>query len=92
MSRTLTDQDIKSIGKEVSSQLEKLLKKSGNTEPTNAGQLLNVDEICEKLKLGKQTVYNMIRKNEIKSVKIGKQIYVKEADFNSYIEDKYNAN
>jgi|694.fasta_scaffold19419_5 excisionase family DNA binding protein len=90
MSKTLTPDDIKAIGKEFTSVVEKLLKGVAQMETTNASELMNVDDVCEKLKLGKQSIYNMIKKNEIKSVKIGKQIYVKISDFNDYINTKYN--
>jgi len=89
MSKTLTPEDIKAIGKEVLLVVENCLKNINQMETTNASQLMNVDEICEKLKLKKSSVYNLIKTNEIKSVKIGKQIYVKNSDFNSYIESKY---
>jgi excisionase family DNA binding protein len=89
MSKTLTPEDIKAIGKEFTSVIEKLLKTINQMETTTASELMNVDEVCAKLKLGKQTVYNLIRNEEIKSVKIGKQIYVKLGDFNNYINSKY---
>jgi excisionase family DNA binding protein len=89
MSKTLTPEDIKAIGKEFTSVIEKLLKTINQMETTTASELMNVDEVCSKLKLGKQTVYNLIRNEEIKSVKIGKQIYVKLGDFNNYINSKY---
>lgn len=90
MSRTLTNEDIKAISKEVLSGVEKLLKTTNQIETTNTSELINVDEVCKNLKLGKQTVYNLIRKKELKSIKIGKQFYVKISDFNAYINSKYN--
>ena len=90
MSRTLTDEDIKEIGKVILSAVEKMLKNINQMETTNTSELMNVDDICEKLKLGKQTVYNLFKNHELKSVKIGKQLYVKISDFNKYIESNYN--
>lgn len=90
MSKTLTPEDIKAIGKEVLSVVEKCLKTISQMEATNANELMNVDDLSEKLKLGKQTIYDLIKNDEIKSVKIGKSLYVKTSDFNSYINSKYN--
>lgn len=92
MAKTLTKEDIKAITKEVLSGVEKLLKNINKTETTNASELMTVEEVCTKLSLGKQTVYNLIRKNEIKSLKIGKKVYVKKSDLNNYINSKYQEN
>jgi len=89
MSKTLTPEDIKEIGKVVLSVVEKCLKNINQMETINTDQLMNVDEVSEKLKLGKQTIYKLIKEQEIKSIKIGKQFYVSIGDFNKYIESKY---
>jgi excisionase family DNA binding protein len=89
MSRTLTDQDIKSISKEVLSGVEKLLKNIHKMEAIDTGELMNVEELCNKLRLKKSTVYAMLKNNEIKSVRIGRQIYVKNTDLNDYINQKF---
>lgn len=90
MSKTLTQEDIKAIGKEVSLVLEKCLKNFNQMEVTKTDELMNVDELSEKLKLSKQSVYSLIKKESIVSIKIGKQIYCKKSDFNKYLETKFN--
>ena len=90
MSRTLTNEDIKAISKEVLSGVEKLLKTINKMETTNASELMTVEDVCAKLSLGKKTVYNLISDDKLKSIKIGKKLYVKESDFNEYINSKYN--
>lgn len=89
MSKILTPEDIKAIGKEVLSVLEKCLKNINLMETTSVNDLMNVDEVSEKLKLGKQSVYRLIKEEQIKSIKIGKNLYVKLSDFNAYINSKY---
>ena len=89
MSKTLTQEDIKAISKEFEVQLENCLKKLNLMEATSANELMNVDELSEKLKLSKQSIYKLIKEEQIKSVKIGKNFYIKKGDFNNYIDSKY---
>ncbi len=89
MSKTLTQEDIKLIGKEIEIALENCLKKFNLMEATSANELMNVDELSEKLKLSKQSIYKLIKEEQIKSVKIGKNFYIKKGDFNNYIDSKY---
>ncbi len=89
MSKTLTPEDIKAISKEIEVVLGNCLKKLNLMEATSANELMNVDELSEKLKLSKQSIYKLIKEEQIKSVKIGKNIYIKKVDFNNYIDSKY---
>ena len=89
MSKTLTPEDIKAISKEIEVVLGNCLKKLNLMEATSANELMNVDELSEKLKLSKQSIYKLIKEEQIKSVKIGKNIYIKKGDFNNYIDSKY---
>jgi excisionase family DNA binding protein len=89
MARTLTKEDIQAIGKEVLSVVENCLKTINTMEATNISDLMNVNDICDKLNVSKQTVYLLIKNEDIQSVKIGKTIYVKISDFNKYIESQY---
>jgi excisionase family DNA binding protein len=45
--------------------------------------LLTVEDIAQKLGLGKTTVYKMIKK--LKHIRLGRKIYVTEEDLNDYI-------
>ena len=89
MSKTLSPEDIKAIGKEIESVLEKCLKRLNLMEATSASELMNVDEVSEKLKLSKQSIYKLIKEQQIKSIKIGKNLYIKNCDFTTYINSKY---
>ena len=89
MSKTLTPEDIKAISKEIEVVLVNCLKKLNLMEATSANELMNVDELSEKLKLSKQSIYKLIKEEQIKSVKIGKNFYIKKGDFNNYIDSKY---
>ena len=87
--KTLTQEDITAIGQEVYSVLEKCLQSLNQLETTNTKELLNVDELSEKLMLGKQSVYKLLKEKELKSIKIGKNFYVKKSDLEAYINSKY---
>ena len=89
MSKTLTPEDIKAISKEIEVVLGNCLKKLNLMEATSTNELMNVDELSEKLKLSKQSIYKLIKEEQIKSVKIGKNFYIKKGDFNNYIDSKY---
>ena len=89
MSKTLTPEDIKAISKEIEVVLGNCIKKLNLMEATSANELMNVDELSEKLKLSKQSIYKLIKEEQIKSVKIGKNFYIKKGDFNNYIDSKY---
>nr|WP_315173645.1 helix-turn-helix domain-containing protein [uncultured Flavobacterium sp.] len=89
MSKTLSPEDIKAIGKEFLSVIEKCFKNINQIEATNVNELMNVNEISEKLKLSKQSIYKLIKEEQIKSIKIGKNFYIKKGDFNNYVNSKY---
>jgi excisionase family DNA binding protein len=90
MSKTLSQEDIKAIGKEFLSVVEKCLKNINLMQTTNANELMNVDEVSDKLKLSKQSIYKLFKDNNIESIKIGKQIYCRTSDLNKYLENKFN--
>jgi len=48
-------------------------------------KMLTPQEIADILKIKKTTVYEMIKRNELPSSKIGKQIRVREKDFQAYL-------
>ena len=85
----LSEQDIKAIGKEVLSVIEKCFKNINKIETTNADELMDVVEVSEKLKLSKQSIYKLIKEQHLKSIKIGKNFYIKKGDFDTYINSKY---
>lgn len=51
-------------------------------------KLLTPQEIADILKLKKTTVYEMLKRGEIPSSKLGKQIRVREADFQNYLKQR----
>ncbi len=56
-----------------------------NTINRDSAQLFTVSEVCEKLKLGRNTVYNLINANKIKSVKVGTRRLFRTSDLVEFI-------
>lgn len=49
---------------------------------------LTVEEVSEILKVHWQTVHSLIKKGELKAIKVGKRYRISEADLKSYIKSK----
>lgn len=47
--------------------------------------MFTVDELAKHLKISRGTVVNLIKKGEIKAIKIGEQYRIPEENFNSFI-------
>lgn len=70
--------------------LEKLLlelssKISNPTNPTDQEKLMGIDELSEYLKLAKPTIYQKTSSREMPSIKIGKRLYFKKSDIDSWL-------
>ena len=50
-------------------------------------KMLTPQEIADILKIKKTTVYEMIKRGELPSSKIGKQLRVRETDFGVYLKN-----
>lgn len=48
--------------------------------------VLTVEELCEVLRIGKNTAYRLLKSNEIKSVKIGKIYKIPKKSVRKYLE------
>ena len=48
--------------------------------------ILTVEELCEVLRIGKNTAYKLLKNNEIKSVKIGKIYKIPKKSVRKYLE------
>ena len=66
------------------------LAKNLDSQPDMLPPLLNINEVCEYLGLGKTIVYEMIRKGEIPHIRIRSRIRVSAADIQEYLKKFYN--
>lgn len=57
-----------------------------NTSPICNMQMLTPDDIMQALRLSRSTVYNMLKRGEIPSVKIGNMLRVNKSDFEHWLE------
>lgn len=48
--------------------------------------LLTVDDLCKELGVGKNTGYNLLKNNVIKSKKVGKRYLIHRSQLDKYIE------
>ena len=62
-----------------------------NTSPICNMQMLTPDDIMQALRLSRSTVYNMLKRCEIPSVKIGNMLRVNKSDFEHWIEQHTTA-
>lgn len=53
---------------------------------------LNVEGVAKKLGIAKNTVYELIKRGELKSYKVGRKVRIDPADLNIYIENSKNVN
>jgi excisionase family DNA binding protein len=65
--------------------LRQALQKQQPHAPPEA-QLLTVDEVTERLRLSRDSLYRYIRRNELKSIKFGKRRLFRESDLQAFIE------
>lgn len=50
--------------------------------------IMNVQEVCEALQIGKNTVYKLISKKELPSIRIGKIHKIRNKDLQIYVHKK----
>ena len=50
--------------------------------------LLSITQVCQELGMGKSWVYHRIKRGEIPSVKLGRNIKVKREDLDQYLENQ----
>lgn len=48
--------------------------------------ILTVEELCEVLRIGKNTAYKLLKSDEIKSIKIGKIYKIPKKSVRKYLE------
>ena len=48
--------------------------------------ILTVEELCEVLRIGKNTAYKLLKSGEIKSIKIGKVYKIPKKSVKKYLE------
>ena len=54
-------------------------------------KLYTAQEVADRLKIKKTTVYELIKRNELESSKIGKQIRISEEQLNRYLKGNSTA-
>lgn len=52
--------------------------------------MLTIHDVAQKLNVDERTVRELIRKNELRAIKIGKEWRVKEEDLDAYVDGHAN--
>lgn len=76
------------ISKEISRLTNSLQgkKQNGVESSKHASGQSSVDQIAKEYKVSKLTVYNWIKKNKLKSTKMGRNIMIAEADLSKFFD------
>jgi len=68
-------------------QIEKLLFKTGNLSAKPSDEFLTVEETANFLKLSVQTIYGLISRNAIPSMKRSKRVYFSKTELENYLKE-----
>ncbi len=66
-------------------EIEHLIKMANNRE---LQQLLTMDDVAEGYHIRKSTLYAMVARRELPSVKIGKRVLFRREDLDAYVQSK----
>ena len=53
---------------------------------------LSLDDVAERYRISKSTLYMMVSKRELPSLKIGKRVLFRQADLDAYVQSKLRTN
>jgi len=51
-------------------------------------KIYTVPEVADYLKLSKSKVYNLVQRGEIPSIKIGRNVRIRESDLDQWLDDQ----
>jgi len=65
-----------------------LLKENLSIEETSLSRLLNAQDIAVALNIGLSTVYLLLERGELPSIRIGRSVRIRPEDLEEFIESK----
>ena len=65
-----------------------LLKDNLPVEEKNPSRLLNAQDVAEELSIGLSTVYVLLERGELPSIRIGRSVRVRSEDLKKFVESK----
>lgn len=57
-------------------------------EENNENFILTIEEACEQLKIGKSGLYQLMRSNQLRAFKIGRNWKIPQSSISEYIHNK----
>ncbi len=65
-----------------------LLKDNLSIEEKTLSRLLNAQDVAAALKMGLSTVYQLVERGELPSIRIGRSVRIRPEDLEKFIESK----
>ncbi len=65
-----------------------LLKENRSIEEKTLSRLLNAQEVAAALNMGLSTVYQLLERGELPSIRIGRSVRIRPEDLEKFIESK----
>ncbi len=65
-----------------------LIKENLSTEEKTLPRLLNAQEVAAALNMGLSTVYMLVERGELSSIRIGRSVRIRLEDLEKFIESK----
>ena len=65
-----------------------LLKENLSIEEKTLSRLLNAQEVAAALNMGLSTVYMLVERGELPSIRIGRSVRIRPEDLENFIESK----
>jgi excisionase family DNA binding protein len=61
---------------------------TGEIPQMMVSRLLTVAEVAQVMRVSRMTVYRLIRRGQLKAIRVGRNYRVRENDLNSYLEEQ----
>ena len=65
-----------------------LLKENHSIEEKTLPRLLNAQDVAAALKMGLSTVYMLVERGELPSIRIGRSVRIRPEDLEKFIDEK----
>ena len=62
------------------------------TDNREQQEFMTMDDVATRYRISKSTLYMMVSKRELPSLKIGRRVLVRKADLDAYVQSKLRTN
>jgi len=57
-------------------------------EARNLDEIFTIPEVAEYLKMSKSKIYNLVQRNEIPSIKIGRNVRIRQSELETWLDEQ----